>query len=399
MSIYSIISQGTPSKEAPIIFPARVIEVILNKEDNPNRFKEYGEYASIGGVLFDNIKNPNPKPEKVNLFAKPLFPNIKTHPLKNEIVYVISLPNNSIQNSLGGSSYYYFNPINIWNSTHHNAIPDPVFGEGGEETQQDYQEVENGLVRKIKDNSSEIDLGPNFEEKLNIKPLQPYSGDVIYEGRWGNSLRFGSTGKNNPWSDQGDKGKPITIIRNGQHDDGEDNWVPQTEDINKDPSSIYITSTQKLPIEVSSKSYNSYQSKPTTPSEYESNQIILNSDRVLLNSKIDSVLLSANKSVNLNSVESVNVDSPSTIIQSGDVLLGDKDADEPIILGNKFLSDLKSLLNNIISLSNSLKTPIGTPQPYVPNTNILTPAIQTSLTARRMLNSIESYKSKTSKTK
>ena len=42
----------------------------------------------------------------------------------------------------------------------------------------------------------------------------------------------------------------ITIIKNGQHEEDTEPWVPQVEDINTDKSSIYLTTTQKIPIEV-----------------------------------------------------------------------------------------------------------------------------------------------------
>ena len=34
-----------------------------------------------------------------------------------------------------------------------------------------------------------------FVEKSNIHPLLPFAGDIIHQGRWGNSIRFGSTAK------------------------------------------------------------------------------------------------------------------------------------------------------------------------------------------------------------
>ena len=110
-------------------------------------------------------------------------------------------------------------------------------------------------------------------------------------------------------------------------------------------------------------------------------------------------MLSSATSINLNSVNSVNIDTPKTIIQSPDILLGDKNATEPIILGNKFLGDLSSLLTSLISLCSALGTPIGTPVPFVPNASIPAPATQTLVKAQNMLNKIQQYKSKVSKSK
>ena len=35
----------------------------------------------------------------------------------------------------------------------------------------------------------------------------------------------------------GENGDPLTIFKNGQHNDGKDPWIPQVEDINKDKNS------------------------------------------------------------------------------------------------------------------------------------------------------------------
>ena len=168
---------------------------------------------------------------------------------------------------------------------------------------------EGGVVRRIKDGGTEINLGRTFIERSNIKPLQSFEGDIIYEGRWGQSLRFGSTVNNssisNPWSSAGTDGDPITILRNNQYDDGLDPWIPQVENINVEQSSIYLTSTQKIPINVASKNYSSFIEglEPISPEEYSGEQIILNSGRILFNSKSDDILLSSADSINLNAVE------------------------------------------------------------------------------------------------
>jgi len=386
------------------IFPARVRFVILDDKTQPKIFKEYGEWSSIGSLFFSKMNNPNPNEDLTSdYFAKPLFPNDKTFPLKNELVYILPLPNSNTQEDVNSITYYYFQPINVWNSNHHNAIPDPINGGSiPSSQQQDYKQTEAGAVRRVTDGGTEIDLGATFKEKSNIKNLQPFEGDIFHEGRWGQSIRFGSTVKNstiiNPWSKNGDDGDPITIIRNDQHSDEKDPWIPQLEDINKDKTSIYLTSTQPIPIEVASKNYASYQSAPTSPDKFSNSQIILSSGRLLFNSKNDSILLSSYKTINLNSKESVNIDTNNFIVNSPKVLLGDKNATESVILGDSFLNDFTQLLNQLISLCGSLPS-VGTPTPYVPNIAVAATSTQLQVTAQSMLNKIESFKSKVSKTK
>jgi hypothetical protein len=387
------------------IFTGRVRYCILDDKTYPSVFKSFGEWSSIGGIFFSKINAPNPNKDfSTDNFAKPLFPNNKTFPLINEIVYIIALPNSSIQSNVGSLDYYYFQPVNIWNSTHHNAIPDPINNTSlPPSQQQDYQQTSGGTVRRVTDGGTEIDLGKTFKEKINIKNIQPFEGDIINEGRWGQSIRFGSTVNNsaipNPWSRVGNNGDPIYILRNGQYADGKDPWIPQVEDINKDISAIYATSTQNIPIQVSSKNYNSYQNTPTSPDKFAGEQIILNSGRLLFNTKTDSILFSSKKTINLNSVENVNIDSPTFVANSKNIFLGDKNATEPVILGNTFLNDLQQLLTQLITLSTALQSPIGTPGPSAPNLAIAGPAQAMVINAQNMLNRINNYKSKVSKTK
>jgi hypothetical protein len=387
------------------IFTGRVRYCMLDDKTYPSVFKSFGEWSSIGGIFFSKINAPNPdKSFSTDNFAKPLFPNNKTFPLINEIVYIVALPNSNIQSNVGSLDYYYFQPVNIWNSVHHNAIPDPINNTSlPPSQQQDYQQTSIGTVRRVTDGGTEIDLGKTFKEKINIKNIQPFEGDIINEGRWGQSFRFGSTVNNsaipNPWSRVGNNGDPIYILRNGQYADGKDPWIPQVEDINKDISAIYATSTQNIPIQVSSKNYNSYQNAPTSPDKFAGEQIILNSGRLLFNTKTDSILFSSKKTINLNSVENVNIDSPTFVVNSKNIFLGDKNATEPVILGNTFLNDLQQLLNQLISLSTALQSPIGTPGPSAPNLIIAGPAQAMVINANNMLNRINNYKSKVSKTK
>ena len=136
-----------------------------------------------------------------------------------------------------------------------------------------------------------------FLESSIIHPLVPFAGDQILEGRFGNSIRLGNTSKieaevTNNWSITGSSGNPITIIRNGQNPEVEPpSWKPITEDINKDLSSVYLTSNQQIPINTGFKDQ-SYSNPPVIPTEYNQNQIILNSGRLVFNANSDSILVS-----------------------------------------------------------------------------------------------------------
>ena len=189
------------------------------------------------------------------------------------------------------------------------------------------------------------------------------------------------------------------IIKNGQHDEDTNPWEPQVEDINTDLSSVYLTSTQTLPIDVASKSYNSYFNSPVATNEFDSEQVVINSGRILFNAKNDNILLSSFDTINLNSVNSLNIDTPKTVIQSKEIYLGDKYATEPVILGDTFLADFEDLLKKLVKMSKSLQTPISEFPPKKPVATLIPDATSVLLQSQKMIGNIRKYKSTVSKSK
>jgi hypothetical protein len=344
------------------ITPVRVLDIIL---DNTHpRFKEYGEWNSIGTIFYEDVTFPTSilggdNPVIPNIPAFPIFPNIKQYPLINEITYIIVLPGNDLMDNVNSQISYYLPPLNIWNSQHHNAVP--VTSTISPDQDQDYTQTELGSFRRVTDSSTEINLGKTFKEKIDIHPLLPYEGDTIYEGRWGNSFRLGSTVKNatipNKWSSVGENGDPILILRNGQTTYTSDSWVPETEDVNNDLSSIYLTSTQQLPLfpaNINNSSF-SKSTPPTNVGQYEGNQIILNSGRLVFNAKSDSILLLSSKAIQLSCGDTLGINAKQISLTADKVYLGSSEGIEgtkiqSVVLGenlNFVLSDIAVFLQTL----------------------------------------------------
>ena len=331
--------------QANLIRAVRVLSIVLD-ETHP-RFKELGEWNALGIVEYEDVINPLPSPSLQT--ARPLTGNFKNLPLVNEIVYLIGLPNTDIASISSNSTEYYINIVSLWNHPHHNAFP--TSPNSLPPTQQkDYIQTQAGNVRRVTDQSTEIFLGKTFIERSNIHPLLPFEGDMLYEGRWGNSIRIGSTVKDTPnnWSTVGTNGDPILIIRNGQGVQTEEGWVPTVEDINNDDSSIYVASTQKIPLKASSTIYDSYRTAPTAPDQYSGKQVILNSGRLVFNTTQDHLLLSSNQTIGFNAVSGFNFDTKGNfVIGSPSIKLGSKNATEPLLLGNKTTALLSKLVINL----------------------------------------------------
>lgn len=221
----------------------RVTDILLDLSDE-NKIKKFSNFypgnLSVGAIEFELINNIN----NISIgYCRPLFGNIKMYPVLNEMVLIFQGPSYINPDDSNAKELYYVSTYNTFNSPHIN--PQPIIN-GGEIS----NSVENNVI-----------FGNTFIPK-NIQSLLPFEGDVIFEGRWGNSLRFSSTisGSNkiyNEWSQEGIDGDPITIIRNGQTYN-ENNIDFTLENINTDLSSFYFSSTQFIPIQIASNNFKSF---------------------------------------------------------------------------------------------------------------------------------------------
>ena len=362
------------------ILIGRVKDVCLNTDSK--MFKTSGEYFGIGAIKWEDVKISTSNATKQSSYsvATPLQPFIKEFPLVNEYVLLFLGP--SITDPGPGTDpIYYYVSLKLWNDNEQNASPDPlsVAENNTPQSNKTYSEIEAGADMEAIQTPIEINLngtsGGNFTENGNIQAVLPFAGDRIFEGRFGNSIRLGATAKTegditNNWSRSGGEGNAITILKNGQNASiTGPGFLPITEDINLDPSSIYLTSNQQIPILVSTTEVKSgegitvpfsrmVKKTPISPTSYNNPQIILNSNRLLLNSSEDSIILSSAKSTILDS----NADSAirskkgnvNILAPEGNVSLGKPNAREAVILGSSFMEKFDLFLGSYGQLLQTL---------------------------------------------
>jgi len=329
-------------------------------------------YYGVGTIEFSNF-NGEPMGTALPIFSNSSF----KYPALGDMVLIIR--NSLINNDEGiGTNNFYFPPINLWgnpNSNIYSSIPG-LFGQ-------------NQYPPYI---------------KSNIHPLYPYTLDNITQGGFGNSIRLGSTNKTEPtpntWSTSGEEYSPIMILMNGQDPTNTSQGdVPIVEDINKDLSSIYLTSTQQIPFSLAREEFSKWKIAPTTPSSYTNPQIILNSDRVIINAKSESILISSKQSIGLSCSDEINLIGNNIIIDGGSILLGDKSATEPILLGNKTVNTLSQILTQLIGLCSLLEVsqifPGGVPVPDAPMNAMASNAKSKFESLQNQINSLKSNISKT----
>lgn len=313
----------------------RVVDIILDSF-HPE-YSNRGNSQSINGIFYKPLSTPGSESEDAPLqFAFQGVSNIKQVPLKGEIVEIKYQPSETRNETPNSTKTYWTKVIPLWNHPHHNAYPDVI---------------------QFEDQQANVDLGDDFIELSNINPLQPFPGDLLIEGRYGQSIRFSGTKfESNTWTDSSNNGKPITIIRNGQveTDNGTDNIL---EDINEDASSIYLTSNHSIELQQSNEKRDSWNEAPEKADKYKGKQIILNSGRLYFNSRDESILLSSKEAFGVNA-KSAHIDADDYIgLDAKKIYLGQaarRLEDEPVLLGQRTVDLLEKFLNQFGSIIDTM---------------------------------------------
>jgi len=258
--------------DANSIFSARVVDVNLEPSSNPlSLFQITDGWGSIGAIRFESLdKNTNTNNQITTQasVAYPMDVNFKKIPTLGETVFIIQGPSYKqlTTGNSDASQFYYLNAISVWNKNHLNMIPPSSESSTNTDTV-DNISVSEGVPNNPETQVKEPSPGKTFKEEASIRNLYPVEGDIILEGRWGNSLRFSSTATHtseskdteSPWSSEGRDGSPITILRNGQGSDSAfNNWFPVYEDIQNDASSIYLTDGQLVKVLLGSTNFDSF---------------------------------------------------------------------------------------------------------------------------------------------
>ena len=329
----NLVKKSTPG----YVGPARVIDVIL--DDDHELYKVYGGPSAMGAILYRKLNSTSDtsesKEEQSDGVAFPISANNSNIPLKNEVVMLTKGPGQDVASTKGDTKTYYNTIVSIWNNPHHGATPG--------------------------DNKSEtVDLGGGIDEEGTLAPLQQLPGDISYQGRLGQSIRLtGGLSKKSPWTDETNKNKPLIIISNGQIETKE-GFTPIFENINEDASSIYFTSNHTIPLLLANDKRNSYNNIPDLPSSYKGAQLLFNSDRVTINSRLSDTLISSAESVGINA-NTVNIDGSDYIcLDAEKMYFGDRArinegaAKQPMVLGHRMEQFMQDVLDQLISLASAL---------------------------------------------
>ncbi len=372
------------------------------------------DYSWIGRALVRLVETQQKMEKEQLTWATPLDPNISEYPLINEVVAVVQYM---------GQVYYSkaLNSGNLPNSNVDFGIEQSIGGFYDSSGKQKGNRELNKPTTEFQGPRSETRFGGGygfegvagryFVINKNIRAVKRFEGDMVFESRFGQSIRF-SAYDNNRKNDTSDislrgyynvvdnpytktptgGGNPMIIIRNRQRPILKEGEVYKAheklppaigtkveknvggyieEDINNDGSTIAITSGQTITKWVTTCYKQMWEQKkeeqpkfsPDGSSKFKypilnKDQIVINSDRLILSSRLGETFHYSKKRYGIVTDSEYTVDAHDqivfntnnkTVFNSPAIYLGQYDeTNEPCLLGQTTVNWLYKLCNLLL---------------------------------------------------
>ena len=245
------------------VFPGHVVDICLDEKS-----KLYQSPRDIGRIRFRDLTTEYNKPEgDLNKIAYPLDRFQQNYPYPGEEVIIFRAfgETSTTSSPMLANIYYYMHVVSVHHNITSNISPfvgvSPNFYK--DQTDSVPVEVAKGrFLQKVGDPSSV----KNQESKSkSYRQLRPREGDVILQGRFGTSIRFGSTGlggTNQPfWADPNNpsqSGDGILLIRADRSQAKGESDLITDENLLDDDCLVVMTTSQQVPIEMASSKLKSW---------------------------------------------------------------------------------------------------------------------------------------------
>ena len=294
---------------------AVVTDVIVNNEHSDFAKDGY----NVGMVKFRRTTTNAFRTETQLDWAYPLYANFTQYPLIGEIVYVFR----------GLNRWYYLAKFNVSNRVTAQDLPELIPELAPSETSagrtNDYRST---AAPKRVGATGRPTLGEYFQDIEKVYRLKHFEGDLLFEGRSGHTIRFGTAwlparGKVNatarekkiPWQSTVQDQQPNLLIRVGPDPDAvrtvDTTFGQVVEDINKDITSWWMTTDQIVPLRVESIKPTRHPihqiSIPDYPKRFDGAGIYANTGLVVINAR-RRVIVDTNEGIHMTTKANITMD-------------------------------------------------------------------------------------------
>lgn len=350
-NLRSDIADGNIAPDFHQLEVAEVIEIYLHEKTFPTIGSEviepnWNKYGAIKARM-----TMSPMGDSSMVMAYPLEANIKEYPLPGELVIIVEY----------SGKMFYTQKLNKFNSVNKNS----------------FAGYSSNKPKTISNYTPTV-----FKQDLNIREVQAHQGDITFNGRFGQSIRFGSCitkefNNSGPIDGTGIRNSPNILIKAGQShpmsgSSDRAEWTkfeyndyprrPVMEDLNEDGSSIWITTKQATNLKYSGSPSKEYVHDEVDKGEFKDikklggNQIILNSDRITFNTKKNSILINSTRNISLSAEYDIGLEVEQP---NGKVKLGRMSAKQPVLGGDQTMKLVSDLCDILEKFSTSLIAAVG----------------------------------------
>jgi hypothetical protein len=257
------------------VYPTNSKFLTKDKEDTVAVYNDNKDFVEEDARFYGAITYEFENTFEIDDYAFPFDKNNFTFPIKGETVVILKMFNQTFWLPYTNTPYSNYRRDEVtYTATR------PVDNEGNDSSGQSYSNTTK--TGGTTSTQKKDDIGYKINEK--IKFLKPKQGDTILSGRVGNTIRFSEL-----FLSEDDKtSSPSIFIRNKQNPELDSKKIGELidEDINKDGTSIYITSNKvKIPFKETIKKQKVGFTDYPNSKDFTGDQLFINSDRIVLSAK------------------------------------------------------------------------------------------------------------------
>lgn len=268
---------------------AEVIEIV--KCYKPDQKDDQGNPLPLGSIECRIGSHSSNIGQVKNVFARPCVWSTRMPLIGEQVILILGPTNDWSTSSNKGSGFMYLSPINGVDSLTLHAFP--------QLWKRKSSGTSGGSAGQRKSDREEP--GYTFPKiPRNVDPIQPFDGNDIFQGRHGQSIRFGSSvvGDTSVYSKQatwkGSKADdPLMILRVSSKSGAGNKYT--VEDLKEDDASIYLTSKQSLSSLKAG--FDKNMDVKQLGNWMQGSQAVVDADRVTINAKKDMLFLVGAKQV------------------------------------------------------------------------------------------------------
>ena len=264
----------------------------------PNQKDRFGNSLPIGSIEVRIASHDTNLGQVRNIYARPAVWNRRIPLIGEQVLMMLAPANDETTDGVSGQAFMYYSPVN--------ATDDLVLHQFPFLFTRDQDKKLPPPGQRLADKQQPGYSFPKSPKK--VDSLQPFEGDDLFEGRFGQSIRFGSSvvgdtsvyDKKPSWKGSSN-GDPIIIMRVKKPTGSGNNNIGKIgsefkstakytiEDFADDDASIYVATTQML--NKFKPGFNKNLDVKTMANWQGSSQIIVDAERVTINSSKDKVFI------------------------------------------------------------------------------------------------------------